>query len=147
MADPKRILIVDDDKVNRDFLSAVVEEEGYQYQIAKNGHEALQMVRLNKPDLVLLDIMMPKSGVFVFKDIKKNPEFKNIPIIFITGVSQQTGVDIKTGEEKSIESYTDQYFRAVGSRIYEKLQGLEPDGLIEKPVDPTVLIAKIKELL
>ena len=109
MSDPKRILIVDDEKVNQDFFSAVVEEEGYQCQIAKNGNEALQMVKADKPDLVLLDIMMPKSGIFVFRDIKKDPELQDIPIIFITGVSQQTGVDIKTGKEQSLESYSDQY--------------------------------------
>jgi CheY-like chemotaxis protein len=147
MSDPKLILIVDDEKDSQDFLSAIVEEEGYRWRIANNGHEALEMVKADRPDLVLLDIMMPKSGVFVFKDIKKDPELRDIPIIFITGVSQQTGVDIKTGEEKPIESYSDQYPRAVGSRIYKKLQGLAPDGLIEKPVDPAVLVNKIKELL
>lgn len=147
MPDPKRILIVDDEKVNQDFLSAIVEEEGYHYQIAANGNEALRMVKKDKPDLILLDIMMPKSGILVFKDIKKDPNLQDIPIIIITGASEQTGVNITTGEQKSLESYSDQYLRAVGGRVHKELQDFKPDDLIEKPVDPAVLISKIKELL
>jgi CheY-like chemotaxis protein len=116
--------------------------------MARNGDEAISALRRDRPDLVLLDIMMPgKSGIFVFKDIKNNPSLKTIPVIIITGASEGTGVNVETGEQAPIKSYTDQYPRALGAQIHRKLSGLKPEGLVEKPVMPAVLLEKIKELM
>jgi CheY-like chemotaxis protein len=148
MQEEKRILIVDDSKESQKFLSAILEDHGYRYEMANNGKEAMEAVKAAHPDLILLDIMMPgKSGIFVFKDLKKDPSLVNIPVIFITGTSEATGVDVKTGEQAPVESYSDQYPRGIGTQIHRKLAGLEPEGLVEKPVDPEVLITKIKALL
>ena len=147
MQDEKHILIVDDSKESQTFMSAILDDHGYRYQVANDGKEAMDAIRAQRPDVILLDIMMPgKSGIFVFKDIKSDPNLENIPVIFITGASEGTGVDVKTGEQAPIESYTDQYPRGIGTQIHRKLSGLKPEGFVEKPVVPEVLLEKIKEL-
>ena len=79
--------------------------------------------------------------------MKKNSDLQNIPVIVVTGTSEVTGVDIKTGEEKPKEENGDEFMRSFGAAIREKLDGLTPDGIVEKPVDPELLLGKIKELL
>jgi CheY-like chemotaxis protein len=116
--------------------------------VARNGVEALAKMEASPPALVLLDIMMPrKSGVNVLQQMKKSPDLASIPVIVITGASQVLGVDMKTGEHKSKESYEDDFSRSFGTVLQETLQGLSLAALIEKPVDPRALIAKIRELL
>jgi twitching motility two-component system response regulator PilH len=148
MAEEKQVLIVDDSKDSQRFLSEILENHGYRYEIANNGKEALEAMKATRPDLILLDIMMPgRSGVFVFKDIKKDPSYENIPVVFITGASEATGVNVKTGEQAPIRNYSDQYPRGSGAQIFKKLSRIEPEGLVEKPVDPAELIETIKALL
>jgi len=148
MSGPKEILIVDDSEVNVVFLSQIVENNGHRFRVARNGKEANMAIKERRPDLVLLDIMMPrKSGLAVFQEMKEDPDLKEIPIIIITGASEITGVDLKTGEEAPKETYGDDVGRRFGVVLHEKLKGLTPDGLIEKPIDPTLLSEKIKELL
>ncbi len=148
MAEEKQVLIVDDSQDSQRFLSEILEEHGFRYEVANNGKEALEAMKATRPDLILLDIMMPgKSGVFVFNDIKRDPNYENIPVVFITGASEVTGVNVKTGERAPIENYSDQYPRGMGAQIHRKMSRLEPEGLVEKPVDPSELIEKIKALL
>jgi twitching motility two-component system response regulator PilH len=148
MAGQKHILVVDDSEESRLFLSEILEENGYECHVANNAEEALQAVHEHHFDLILLDVMMPrKSGIFVFKEIKKDPALEDIPIIVITGATEATGVDIRTGEEEPLGSFVDQYPRAVGSRIHKKLATITPDALLEKPLDPPTLGATIKEIL
>ena len=148
MSDPKEILIADDSEATVVFLAQIVEDNGYRFRAAKNGKEANMAIKERRPDLVLLDIMMPrKSGINVFQEMKEDPDLKEIPIIIITGASEITGVDIKTGEEDAKETYGDDVGRRFGAALREKLNGLTPDGFIEKPIDPAFLSGKIKELL
>ncbi len=148
MTERKQFMIVDDSEESREFMGAILESNGYAYRAASGGTEAMKVMSETKPDMVLLDIMMPdKNGLFVFKDIKKDPELKDIPVIFITGVSDETGVNVQTGEKMAVESYADQYSRSVGARVHKKLSTLTPDGFIEKPIDPDRLISVIKSLL
>lgn len=87
------ILVVDDTPSNLEVLSELLEFEGYKVLIAKNGNAALKSVALSKPDLVLLDIMMPElDGFQTCISIKSNPAFDHIPIIFMTA---QNDVDSK----------------------------------------------------
>ena len=148
MSKEVEILIVDDSEDNVDFITEILEEHGFRHRVANNGAEAMARLRESRPDLVLLDIMMPgKNGVFVFKDIKGNPEFAQIPIVFVSGASEATGVDMATGTEKPKDSFTDDHARGVGGQIHRKLNKLKPDGFVEKPVDPPVLIETIRRLL
>jgi CheY-like chemotaxis protein len=141
-------LIVEDSEETIRFLSQILQDHGYPYQVARNGVEAIAAVRQNRPDLVLLDIMMPrKSGVQVFREMKSDPDLANIPIIVVTGISGVTGVDLQTGQEEPKEDEGDVVARQLGFVLGEKLKGLTPDGLIEKPITPSVLVNRIKELL
>jgi CheY-like chemotaxis protein len=148
MSDKKQILIVEDQEEARLFLAQILEDHGYGYQVARNGDEAISELRRARPDLVLLDIMMPrKSGIHVFHAMKNDPRLSEIPVIVVTGLSQVTGVDLQTGEEAPKKDDGDVCAREIGSVLREKLQGLIPDGLIEKPVTPSTLVAKIQDLL
>jgi twitching motility two-component system response regulator PilH len=148
MKSQKKILIVDDNEQTALFISQILENHDYQYSIARNGADAMRAMKEDPPSLVLLDIMMPrKSGVIVYQQMKKEQTLEKIPIIFVTGASEVTGVDLKTGEEIPKESYGDDFARGMGSIIKQKLDGFTPEGFIEKPIDPEVLVAKIKEIL
>jgi CheY-like chemotaxis protein len=148
MSTGKEVLIVDDSEENVAFMSEILEDLGHSYRVARNGKEGMQALQEKKPDLVLLDIMMPrKSGVKVFQEMKRDPELEKVPIIIVTGLGDVTGVDIETGQEQEKETYQDDIVRRFGAALRKQLSGLTPDALVEKPIDPPLLIAKIKELL
>ena len=142
------ILIVDDEEANVVYISQILEDHGFEYEVATDGAEALVKMKESPPGLVLLDIMMPKkSGIGVYDRVKKDPDLAGIPIIIVTGASRETGVDMRSGEERPKESYDDDFARGFGAILSKRLKGLTPDGFIEKPVEPSVLVAKIRELL
>jgi two-component system sensor histidine kinase/response regulator len=100
MSDNKRdnnvILLVDDSINNLQLLGNLLKNEDYQIALAKNGKEALNIVKEVVPELILLDIMMPEmDGYTVCRELKKNPQTKDIPIIFLT--AKTTKEDIVKG--------------------------------------------------
>jgi CheY-like chemotaxis protein len=148
MNDSRKILVVEDEEQTVLFVSQILEDNGYEFSVARNGKEGLESMRAELPSLVLLDIMMPrKSGVNVYQEMKKDQKLEKIPVVFVTGASEVTGVDMKTGDEKSKETYGDDFSRGFGGVIKNKLDEFEPEGFIEKPVDPSILLSKLKELL
>jgi CheY-like chemotaxis protein len=124
----KKVLIVDDEPEAIDFASAVLEENGYLAISAEDGIEGMEKVRAEKPDLVLLDIMMPgKGGIAMYRDLRKDEETKDIPVIIITGVAR-------------------------GQRFEESMMRKDPDiplpdGYIEKPMKPEGLLKLVEQLL
>jgi len=89
----KTILIVDDSKLNIQILSDILKTRFYKITLAKNGKEALEFVKIRKPDLILLDIMMPEiNGFEVCKLLKNNSETADIPIIFISGLDKSKDI-------------------------------------------------------
>ncbi len=148
MPQDKDLLIVDDSEESVVFLSEILEEHGYPYRVARNGKEAIKAMREKRPDLVFLDVMMPqKGGIAVYNEMQRDPELKDIPILIITGASEATGVDMRTGEEKPKESYEDDFTRRYGENVRGQLQSLAPQDFIEKPIDPRVIGEKLEELL
>ena len=148
MPDDKEVLIIDDGEENVVFMQEILEEMGLPCRVARDGTEGLEALREKQPDLVLLDVMMPrKSGLMVFRAMKRDPELAKIPIIIVTGMAEATGVDIETGQEDEKESYQDDFVRRFGVGLRKQLAGLNPDALVEKPIDPPELIAKIREFL
>ncbi|MEQ9825655.1 MAG: response regulator [Puniceicoccaceae bacterium] len=88
-----KILIVDDQPINIKIVQRKIEKAGMEVLVASNGHECLRMVDLNKPDIILLDIMMPEmDGIETCSKLKANPETSDIPIIFITAKSAKEDV-------------------------------------------------------
>ncbi len=99
-----KVLIIEDDK----FLQAVLEKklssEGYKVVQAFDGEEAIQKTIIEKPDLILLDIILPKKSGFLFlEEIKKDPELSKIPIFIISALGQEE--DIRKGFELGVIDY------------------------------------------
>jgi CheY-like chemotaxis protein len=86
----KKILIIDDEKDMRVYLGALFKKAGYDVQTAENGEEGLRAAAAAPPDLITLDVLMPKkSGLRAYKDLRTNPVTREIPIIILTGLAQQ----------------------------------------------------------
>ena len=87
-AEPDRVLVVDDNEVNRDLLARRLQRQGYEVKVASNGFEALEMMSSMSLDLVLLDIMMPQmNGYQVLETLKADPAFRHIPVVMISAVN------------------------------------------------------------
>lgn len=83
----KKILIVDDDDLVVRMYKKKFENEGYEVHTARDGEEGLQSVRSSVPDLMLLDVMMPRAnGIEVLKKIKEDPHTRNIPVLILTNM-------------------------------------------------------------
>ena len=117
-----KILIADDDPILRKFLSAVLEKQDYQYATATNGIEAIEKVKADRPDLILLDVMMPEmDGLDACQKLKEDPSTRRIPVVLITGS-------------------TDRELRIKGL-----LAGA--NDFLTKPIDRPELIVRIRNLL
>ena len=85
----KRVLIVEDDKSTMDALSVKFEQFGFIIDKAVDGIECLAAIEKNKPDIVLMDLIMPKKGVLdVLKDLKGDAETKDIPVVIVSNLSE-----------------------------------------------------------
>lgn len=125
----KKILVVDDEMDIRIFISTLVETNGYKPLVAKDGEEGLKMVKEHKPDLIILDVMMPKeSGLKLYREIKSDDHTKHIPIIMVSAVSKKT----------FFHSYRE-LNRYHGASIPE------PEAYIEKPPESEELINCINQ--
>ncbi|MBW2568214.1 MAG: response regulator [Deltaproteobacteria bacterium] len=127
----KKVLIVDDDVDVRTFVSSVVENNGYTPIIALNGEEAMNKIREEKPDVITLDILMPKeSGIKMYREVKTNSEFSAIPVIILSGIAQRT------------------FIRSQKALAEDGGQDIpEPEVYLEKPVEPEELAAILKKVL
>jgi len=100
----KTILLVDDDFTLREMYGERLKTEGFQIIQASDGEEALLMAKKNKPNVILLDIMMPKiNGFDVLKQIKADDELKNIPVLILTALIQE--VDKIQGQKLGADGY------------------------------------------
>lgn len=82
----KKILVVDDEQDVRNYLTTALQDAGFQVSTASDGFEALDAVKNNKPDLISLDLVMPKhSGVKFYHDLQKDKENAKIPVLIVTG--------------------------------------------------------------
>jgi twitching motility two-component system response regulator PilH len=127
----KTVLIVDDDPDVRMFNATVVEESGYTPVEATNGEEGLKMVKKDRPDLVLLDVLMPKqSGIRLYRELKTDKSLIGIPVIMLSGVAKRTFLR----SQKALTEFGDKPVP-------------EPEIYLEKPVEPDELAREIKKLL
>ncbi len=91
----KKIIIVDDDRETREMLKMALELEGYEVAQAANGLRLISSLHVDRPDLILLDVMMSWiDGLELCRAVKKNDEFRDIPVIFITAYPEK----LLTGE-------------------------------------------------
>lgn len=90
----KKLLLIEDEQLMVDLLERKLTQEGYEISVAENGIEGLEKMRESKPDLVLLDIVMPKMGGFgVMEEMVKDEDLKKIPIIVISNSGQPVELD------------------------------------------------------
>ncbi|MGH6628315.1 MAG: response regulator, partial [Burkholderiales bacterium] len=122
MRTPPRILVVDDNPANVDILRARLEAQGYEVKTAADGEEGLAAVNQHQPDLILLDVMMPKlDGVEVCRRLRADASLPYIPIILVTAKSDSKDVVV------ALEAGGDEY--------------------LTKPVDHAALGARVKSML
>jgi two-component system alkaline phosphatase synthesis response regulator PhoP len=91
---PKKILIIEDEELLYNLLERKLNEKGYQASVAKDGAEGMKMIREIKPDLILLDIVMPnKNGFEVMDEMQADEKLKHIPVIVISNSGQPVEID------------------------------------------------------
>ncbi|MEO6188548.1 MAG: response regulator transcription factor [Ginsengibacter sp.] len=118
---PRKVLIADDEPDILEIVSFNLQLEGYETITAKNGNEALELAKIHKPDLIILDVMMPgKTGFEVCKILRTLPAFQDTIIIFLTALNDDTT------EIKGLETGGDDY--------------------ITKPISPKVLMSRVNAL-
>ncbi|MBI4091082.1 MAG: response regulator [Candidatus Komeilibacteria bacterium] len=104
MAKKIKILIVEDEEMLSTMYKVKFENEGYDVYAATNGAEGIELAAQNVPDLILLDIIMPKvDGFAVLKKLKENPKTKDVPVILLTNLGQDE--DISRGKELGATGY------------------------------------------
>jgi CheY-like chemotaxis protein len=124
-----KIIIVDDDPDYITVVKAILESEQYTVVTAGDKTEGMEKIRAEKPDLAILDVMMHgwKDGFEMSRQLKKEPQFKNMPILILTAVVNRTGIDFKS---------------TAGDPIW-----IPVDVFLDKPVEPDVLLSEVKKLL
>ncbi len=124
-----KVLIVDDDPDLTKALKATLESKNYIVITASNGSEGMDKISTDKPDLLILDVMMAtaEDGFEMARELKNDPQFKKMPILMLTAIKGRTGIDFKS---------------SAGDRDW-----LPVDSFLDKPVEPQVLLAEIKRLL
>lgn len=122
----KKILVVDDDPDYQMVCGLVLKREGYQVTAAMNGGEAIDALRRDKPDLILLDVMMSTilEGVQVSKQIKNDPRLKDVPIVMISSIT------------------TSEYASA-----FPDDERLPIDAWLSKPIQPETLLKTVRRFL
>ncbi len=119
----KKILIVEDEEIVSGLLEKKLKNEGYEVFCAKDGEEGLEKMRKIKPDLILLDIIMPKKGGFeVMEEMQKEEDLKNLPVIVISNSGQPVELDRA---------------KSLGAK----------DWLIKTEFDPQEVLEKVKKQL
>jgi len=104
-----RILVVDDDRVIQQLLKVNLELEGYVVEVAEDGEDALFQVAMFRPDLILLDIMMPRlDGWEVSRRLKDDPRTASVPIVLLSARAQET--DVQRGDELGVAAYVTKPF-------------------------------------
>ena len=120
----KKILIIDDEKDMRVYLEAVFRKAGYETESAADGDEGVRLAEAHQPDLITLDVLMPKkSGVKAFRALRTSKKTASIPIIVLTGLTR-----------------SDDFFGDFGELP-------RPEAVIEKPIDRDAFLEKVGDLI
>lgn len=122
MSENQKLLLVDDEPGLREAVSAYLEDEGFEIEVASNANQAWEWLQGNSPDLIISDVMMPQVNGYEFlKQLRDDPRFRSIPVIFLTA-------------------------RGMTS---DRIQGYKAgcDAYLPKPFDPEELVAIVRNLL
>ncbi|MDY6824756.1 MAG: response regulator [Thermodesulfobacteriota bacterium] len=127
----KKILVVDDDPEVRMYSQTVLEENGYEPVMATNGEEGEALIKESPPDLIILDVLMPKeSGIRLYRNVKTSKKLRNIPIVILSGIAKKS------------------FLRS--QKVLTEFGGdpvPDPEAYLEKPVEGEELADTIKKIL
>ena len=127
----KKVLVVDDELDMRIFVSTLLETSGLRPLTAVDGKEGLVVARRERPSVIILDVMMPnESGIGMYRELKNDPELKDVPVIMLSALSKKTFYH----SQKVLDEYK-------GEKIPE------PAAYIEKPPEPDELLEAIQACL
>lgn len=125
-AQPK-VLVVDDDPDILDAITTILSTQPYSIDTARDGIECVDKVRANVPDLIVLDLLMPKKdGFAVVRELRDNPRYEKVPILILTSVREDASrrrYELETGLAMDVQDY------------------------LEKPVSPADLLERVSNLL
>lgn len=122
----KRVLVVDDEADVRDYLKTALEDAGFLVETAIDGLEALQAARRNPPDLISLDLVMPRhSGAKCYHELQKDRKLSKIPVLIVTGHARDD----------------------MGKADFEEMTMSGPGIYLEKPVRPASYVSAVSKLL
>jgi len=124
-----KILVVDDDVDLCESLKLIFAGAGYETLTAANRTEGMEKIRTQRPDLIILDVMMEtwQDGFEMSRDLKKDPQLQQTPILMLTSIAEITGIEVKS---------------SAGDPTW-----LPVDAFLDKPVSPAALLAEVKRLL
>lgn len=127
----KRILIVDDEASIVAYLTAVLDDEGYETTATTDAQEAIDLARNQKPDLISLDIMMPKrSGIALYQEFRHDAKLRDVPIIFVSAFSRSS-------------DFGPSSFR----RLVPDESVPFPDAYLEKPIQVSEFLETVADLI
>ena len=122
----KCVLVVDDEPDVRSYLKAALQDAGFRVVTANDGYDALEQVREESPDLISLDLVMPKhSGVMFHRELRKNKDWAKIPVLIVTGHARDE----------------------LGKADFEELIMYGPGIYLEKPVSPQAYVSAVCQLM
>lgn len=123
---PKYVLVVDDEPDVRAYLRSALEDAGFLVRTACDGQEALELIRRDPPDLISLDLVMPKhSGVMLHRELQKDKRLSKIPVLVVTGHARDD----------------------LGRTDFEEMTMSGPGIYLEKPVRPSSYVSAVSKLL
>jgi CheY-like chemotaxis protein len=129
-ASERKVLVVDDEPDVRNFLATCIEDAGFTVETAIDGVDALEKIKAGKPDLMTLDMVMPRhSGIKLMRKLRQNEEWADIPVIVITAHAQD---EFGSEDAKRFEGFAAHH---------------RPKFFLEKPVTPATLVKAIGEIL
>jgi len=129
MGDGAKILIADDEQDCIDFVREALADLPHEVLSARDGEEALQVARDQAPQLIILDVQMPKiNGFDVFRQLRSDEKLASVPVIMLTAVTGRTGIPFSAED-------------------MGQFMGSEPDAYIDKPIEPVVLRQAVQRLL
>ncbi len=119
----RKVMVIDDDSVNRKMIAGILEKNGFQVLTARDGQEGLKLIEKEKPDLVLADVLLPKlDGLELCQAVKSNPELSEIKVVLMTAVYKTAGMRAEALSQKA-------------------------DAYLEKPVSEHILLQTISSVL
>jgi len=124
----RNALVIDDEADIRNYISSILEEHGWTVRTASTAEEGERLVRESRPEVILLDLVMPgQSGIQLFARLRGDEGTRGIPLVMVTGIKEQLNIDWK--------------------EIVTRLKARVPDGFIEKPIDPTRLAQLVESVV